>query len=309
VESRADARSRAIKSRQETLRIELQQDNSANKVQDRRFGLGAYPFLRCQRVPPSDVRPSSPPLADDKSLTEEEKNLIRFRKEREKRLSKNSVFSLEESSDAMFGGGDNEFAGDTEELTHGGTALSRFISPVQQEREQLGMKDDDDEDEDEAGRIGERTIASSHFGGGLFELKQGGATKAGSAAAAAADAEGEEEGAGEGREKTKKERMQEIIMKSKVAKAEKARTTALQQNLIMDLDNQFSGIRKILEFKKNADKELEKATPVCSAFAFLCVCLCSCVDAFVRCSANQRMSSLWRRVSWRWTAAPPPPTV
>ncbi len=41
-ESRLEARTAAIKKRQDTLRVELGQDNSANSVIDRRFGISTY---------------------------------------------------------------------------------------------------------------------------------------------------------------------------------------------------------------------------------------------------------------------------
>ncbi len=54
---------------------------------------------------------------NDASITEEERNLIRFRKERERRLNKKSLYNLD----------DNLVLPESEEyvLTHKGTALSK----------------------------------------------------------------------------------------------------------------------------------------------------------------------------------------
>lgn len=105
-------------------------------------------------TPPTPSNPSSPP-EDDESLTADEKALLRFQKQRLKEMA-GSKFSLPEDEGEGGGGGG-------EQLTHMGRSLA--------ELEDLGGgwgSDDDD------ANLDEQMTRDFHFGGGLFERKEGG---------------------------------------------------------------------------------------------------------------------------------------
>lgn len=132
---------------------------------------------------------------DDDSLTQEERALMRFQKQRMKDLS-GSKFSLAEEDEDLGGMG----------LTHKGKSLEETLFDASAGGEDLGAEDDDGTD----------MLETYNFGGGDFDDK------------------GED---GQGKYKSKKEIMEEVIAKSKMYKALKAkqRENDLEETDALDL--------------------------------------------------------------------------
>eukprot|EP00742_Colponemidia_sp_Colp-10_P007849 GILJ01008463.1.p1 GENE.GILJ01008463.1~~GILJ01008463.1.p1 ORF type:complete len:907 (-),score=214.06 GILJ01008463.1:178-2898(-) len=114
-----------------------------------------------------------------------------------------------------------------DQLTHLGQSLGDDF------KDAINMSDD----EDKAGDLERELVSQHHFGGG-FVKREG-----------AVDENGE-------RKKTSKEIYEEIIAKSKMHKAEKAREKVEQEQLLDTLNDQFKDIQSLLNVR---DKEKEKA--------------------------------------------------
>jgi nucleolar protein 14 len=179
--------------------------------------------------------------------------LARFRRERESRLAKHSLFSLEDGSSE-------------DSLTHMGMTLGGASGEAADSvfKDEVGLLDANDLEEDEAsGRIDAEVVDQLHFGGGeegLARRKKERSVDKGDAS----DQPTEE------RQKTSKEIYKEVIEKSKAFKAEKARQQIEQQDRVSQLDSQFASIRSLLEFKNDSQKQKEKET----------VCPCPLVFVF-----------------------------
>ena len=123
----------------------------------------------------------------------------------------------------------DEDATEQEQLTHEGQALSTVHFPTM-------PHSDDEADGRQAGRIDADDVHALHFGGGTdpYSLR-------------AAIGRGEVGGV-----RSKKEVMDEVILKSKMYRAERQQETQAQADRIQSLDTDFSSIRSILAYK--ADK-------------------------------------------------------
>ena len=182
----ASARDRADALRKQTLMVEYAQQGKANSFVDRRFG------------------------EDDEAMPAEDAMLMRYQKEKARRLRKSRQdFSVEEP----------------EELTHMGMALG-------DERAGFAPSDSDDGSDSEGERL-ERQLDKQNFGG--FERRS-----------AAAGSEG---GDGGEAVKSKKEVMEEIIAKSKKHKAERKQQKEEKDNLVEALDEEFKDIAGLLQTK------------------------------------------------------------
>jgi len=159
----------------------------------------------------------------DKSLDEEDKMLRRFQKERQVRSRKGEKFNLEDNS---------------LKLTHLGHSL-------------------DDADElpdpriaqefDVGGDLDAELVSAFNFGGGRdseVRLSQVGDKRP------LAEGETDQSDPSQERKKTKKEVMEEIIAKSKLFKAERAREKEEDEQLVEQLDEEFQSMRKELSFAK-----------------------------------------------------------
>ena len=153
-------RSAAVEKRKDTLLVEYRQLRKSNAFVDKRFG------------------------EDDTSLTQEEKALMRFQKQRMKELS-GSKFSLADEEDEEYGMG--------MQLTH----LGKSISDTLGEDPLRSFEDREDADD------GTDVLEKYNFGGGEFDRNQ--------------------DGSDSPRRKSKKEIMEEVIAKSKMYKALKAK--------------------------------------------------------------------------------------
>ena len=130
----------------------------------------------------------------------------------------------------------DDAAGEEEQLTHEGQALSSIHFPTQ-------PRSDDASNDREAGRIDADDVHALHFGGGTDPYSLRAAMSGGEAA---------------GGVRSKKEVMDEVILKSKKYKMERQQETQAQADLISALDTDFSAIRAMLTYR--SDKREEKAT-------------------------------------------------
>ncbi|CAL8463440.1 g2974 [Coccomyxa elongata] len=159
------ARADAVDKRKKTLLVEYKELQKSNAFVDRRFG------------------------EDDSSLTEEEKALARFQRQRMKELT-GTKFSLPDHDEE-------------DELTHMGRALA------DDDIKAVGRPDLDDDDD---GGLDDAIVRDFHFGGGFVPKKR---------VEGEEDPEAGEQEAPE-RRKSKKEVMEELIAKSKAFKAAKS---------------------------------------------------------------------------------------
>lgn len=150
--------------RKSTLLVEYRQLRKSNAFIDRRFG------------------------EDDETLTNDERNLLRFQKQRLREMA-GSKFALQ----------DDEPGGQEEQLTHLGRSLADM------EDVGAGWSSDDDAN----GQLDDQLTRDLHFGGGFEPSKR------------SRDL-GDQDGDAEPIRKSKKEVMEEIIAKSKMHKAMKS---------------------------------------------------------------------------------------
>lgn len=157
-------RSAAVDKRKSTLLVEYRQLRKSNAFIDRRFG------------------------EDDETLTNDERNLLRFQKQRLREMA-GSKFALQ----------DDEPGGQEDQLTHLGRSLA--------DMEDIGAGWSSDDDAN--GQLDDQLTRDLHFGGGFEPSKR------------TRDL-GDQDGDAEPMRKTKKEVMEEIIAKSKMHKALKS---------------------------------------------------------------------------------------
>lgn len=158
----------------------------------------------------------------DRNLTEEEKMLERFTRERQSQSkNKKNLYNLEDD-DNVYGDDDgNDNFGMT--LTHGGVAL------------------DGDEEFDDAGN------GISGKRGALYDDAEDGNVLGGSQPA---------------RKKTKAEVMKEVIAKSKFHKQERQKTQALLEDKIDDLDEDFDDVMSALMSTQTKPKSMQPKSDV-----------------------------------------------
>jgi nucleolar protein 14 len=135
---------------------------------------------------------------------------LRFQKERVKKARNTSLFNLDDGDD-------------TDVLTHKGKVLGEG-----------NMGDDDwrSDSDDEKGGLGKDVVNSLHFGGGMVEKK----AILGNSVIAADD---NADGANDAPKKNRLDALQEIVMKSKMFKAQKKEMKEEQENERDRLDKAF----------------------------------------------------------------------
>ena len=156
----------------------------------------------------------------------------RFIKERTRSLKRARNYNVDEED------------GKEEELTHSGQALStvNFAS-------ELAVMDSEDLNGDRhVGRIDASQVEALHFGGGDDPYSRRAAMRP---QLVGSEKEGEGGAVGGGALRSKREVMEEVVLKSKMYRAEKAEETAAQATRVSTLDSDFSSIRAFLEFKDN----------------------------------------------------------
>lgn len=212
------ARQMAVERRKKTLLVEYNASKKDNVFKDRRFG------------------------EDDPSLSLEEKMLLRFQKERQKRARKSGAgrFNLEHDDEDD---DDDNYGGLT--LTHKGKALGGAGEDDYQDKDGLASSDE----EDGGHGLNKEIVKELHFGGsGPGDRKR----------PSPADEEGHY-GPGAAK-KTRAELMEEIIAKSKMHKATKAKQKDAQEVALTQLDDQFQELLGDLEFRdKYKSKKDEQA--------------------------------------------------
>ena len=230
------SRSKAYAKRSHSILAEMVAAKKSNAFVDRRFG----------------------ELGDGSSaLDEESKALMRFKKERLRQLKvakRSQRFSLNDDA----GNGGNGNLGEQIQLTHGGRAIG-FDNDDDGEFSGKAFGPNDDEDEDfDMSRI--------HFRGGEDDNEIGASRrglKSSRPAWMSSDADGEDEGGhlekregyhADGTRMTHKEIMEEVIAKSKAAKADRQRDKADMDSLLARLDSQAGVVQKLLV---NRNKDME----------------------------------------------------
>lgn len=166
----------------------------------------------------------------DASLSLEDKMIARFQAERKRKMRNAQAFALNDSDrDSDEEGGDELF------LTHKG-------SKITDDYDQMNDFEPDDED-DRDRQLDKEIVERLHFGGGT---------------GAAANSDDPEH------KKSHKEIMQEVMMKSKMFKAERQKNKANQDDETENLDKGFSDIRNLLEFRPTRanGKEVVEKTPM-----------------------------------------------
>ena len=222
----AVARTKAAERRKDSLSAELNAIGRTNSFIDRRFG------------------------EHDAGIDAETRNLVRLQKERRRQLrtsKKRGKYALDDPAPGDGGG-------DTETLTHFGRALSDVIGVSSVPRPGPGGFGSDDEDEDGDGGRG-ADVTAAHFGGGdgLPEWRGRSQRPAwmaeGSPAALAAEA---------ARPRTYKEIMEEVISKSKAARAAAAEEKAAMEFRLQQLDGQVGQVLRLLGGKKGRAPRLPR---------------------------------------------------
>ncbi|KAF0688411.1 Aste57867_19967 [Aphanomyces stellatus] len=162
--------------------------------------------------------------SEDMSL--EDKMIARFQTERKRQYQQRNA--------AKFNLNDDDDGSDREEdlLTHRGTKIDDF--------DNIEMGEDagsDDEDRAFDHKLGRDIVNQLHFGGGKG---------------------GKEEEAAPEKKKTHEEIMQEVMMKSKMHKAERQKSKATQDETTEKLDAEFADFTSLLQFRpKKEDRPRE----------------------------------------------------
>jgi nucleolar protein 14 len=155
----------------------------------------------------------------DADLSLEDKMFLRFQKERVKKARNTSLFNLDSS--------------ENEVLTHKGQALG-----------ESNMADTDwrSDSDDEQGGLGKEVVNSLHFGGGMVEKKQfAAAATTGILGDGSKAADGEFDGDGH-KKNNRLDALQEIVMKSKMFKAQKKEAKEEQESERERLDRAFQDL-------------------------------------------------------------------
>jgi nucleolar protein 14 len=163
-------------------------------------------------------------FGEAEGMEEEDKVLKRFKEQRSRGLQgKGKGFSLEGAEEQQ------------DDLTHGGLSLSENPALLG-DRQEAG-----DEDGEDYGNLDAQTVNDEHFGGGALGARRRGAA-------------GEQDGGN--KEKTKKEIMAEIILKSKLHKADRQQEGKDQLSLLDRLDTDLKSVSSNLDFRGRPAKGL-----------------------------------------------------
>lgn len=158
----------------------------------------------------------------DPTMSLEEKMFLRFQREKAKSARNSSIFNLD--------------AGDTEVLTHKGQILG--ASNLQDEEGWISS-----DDEDGGGRLNKQVVDSLHFGGGFEKKRNSAAEEAGLAPKGRLDA------------------LQEIVMKSKLAKMQKKEAREEQEDERTKLDHAYKELfsSSMLDFNPTGAGKFNRA--------------------------------------------------
>ena len=218
VKAQAASNERSIARRRDALLVELSQRETQNAFVDRRIG-------------EADGTRGGGGEGGEGGATDAERSAAmaaRFVRERVRRIREAADYSVEDA------------AAEKEELTHAGQALSTvtFAPPARE--------DDGTDGDRHAGRIDADDVRALHFGGGEGPYALRAAMGRGGAAVEA------------GAQRSKKEVMDEIILKSKAYRAEKAEESAAQAQRVSGLDAEFASVRAILDYRRGRTDGAER---------------------------------------------------
>ena len=201
---------RAIENRKNGLKASMEKSKKAGKFIDRRIG-----------------------ESKKEDMTVEERMLARVVRERSRRSKKLDKFSLDNDDDDD--GGDEGFG-----LTHGGRAIDESYTGKVEAGDVI-LSDD----EDKYGGQLERADTEMHFGGGAFDkekVKQASSNPYGPAGGAQSESLGD-------RYRSRREELQDLIMRKKYEKAEKAKNKEDQVETFESLDDNFKELAAMLNFR------------------------------------------------------------
>lgn len=169
-------------------------------------------------------------------MTEEERMLARLVRERTRRSKKLDKFSLEDDGKGL-------------SLTHRGNVIDEsYASKFEADAIILS---DDDGDENYGGQL-ERADTEMHFGGGSFDRKR---AVMKNPYGPAGGIEGETLG---DRYRSRKEELDEMIMRKKWQKAEKAKEKEDQVEKFEGMDDQFKALSSLLQFRDKAEDRAKR---------------------------------------------------
>jgi nucleolar protein 14 len=199
----AQARSKAFEKRKNTLLVDYHNSKKSNEFIDRRWG------------------------ANDPTVAEEEKHLVRFKKAKLHKYNRGAT----RLDDGAALGASKQPNSSVDLLTHGGRSLDEHLDLDSEFRH-------DSDDEEDKGL--NRELTQAHFGGGSFDSRRTNRT------------------ATEG--KTQKEILMDTILKSKEKKMDKKRDKDQMERDMEDLDSLFDGLleAKDLRFKPSKGERLPK---------------------------------------------------
>jgi len=170
-------------------------------------------------------------------MTEEERMLARIVRERSQRSKKLNKYSLDDAGDD---------GGVGSELTHKGKLIDdSYTGKI--EASDVILSDD----EDKYGGQLERADTELHFGGGAFErerVKQASGNQYGPSGGVQGESLGD-------RYRSRREELEDLIMRKKFEKAEKAKQKETQVETFESLDDNFKELAAMLTFR---DKEQDR---------------------------------------------------
>ena len=214
---------RAIESRKNAMATTTTLQNQRSKVGafvDRRIGEGRG--------------------GDRNQMTEEERMLARMVRERVSRSKRHGKFALDDDYDDGI-----DQSGIT--LTHRGKVIDETYN---------GKRDDDDvylSDDDRYGGNLEGIDTELHFGGGAFDKSRQKAAS-NNPYGPSGGTSGAKESLGD-RYRTRKEELDDLIMRKKFEKVEKAKRKEEQADTFEGMDDRFKELASLLQFRDKDDEE------------------------------------------------------
>ena len=167
-------------------------------------------------------------------MTMEEKMMARMVRERAHRSKKSMKFSLDDDNEGM-------------ELTHRGKVIDETYTG----KIEVGDVILSDDDEERYGGQLERADTELHFGGGAFDrerVKQAASNPYGPSGGAQGESLGD-------RYRSRREELEDLIMRKKYEKAEKAKHKEEQAEKFEEFDENFKELAALLNFR---DKEKDR---------------------------------------------------
>lgn len=175
----------------------------------------------------------------DRNMTPEEQNLARLVRERSRRSKRSAKFSLQDEED---------YNDEGMLLTHGGKVIDDETAA-----NALLMSDDDDDDNRYKGQL-DALDTALHFGGGGTNNRFTGTNNSIYGPSSSSGAAPASMAANYSQRKTE---LDDLILRRRLMKAEKAKFREQQEEVIHDLDENFKELAAMLDFR-DKEKEIRK---------------------------------------------------